>query len=81
MPFELIVYHDEVFKSAEDSFAVLMPTSLVDATCQEAMVVEEMSAAEVGGKRLRRPIADSNSRVSHGDLASYIIVCIVPDVG
>lgn len=39
--------HDDVLRSGADSFAVLIPTSFVDATFQELIVVVEMSKAVV----------------------------------
>ena len=49
-----MVCHADVSRSGADSFAVLIPTSLVDATFQEAIVVVEISKAVVerGSKRL-----------------------------
>ena len=67
-----MVYHDDVFRSGYDSFDVLMPTSFVDATFQEVMVVVDKSiAAATGG--LATSITRS-SRVSHAMLVLIVIM-------
>ena len=66
--------HADVFRLGADSFAVLIPTSLVDATFQEAIVVVEMSKAVVERGR-RRLVVAINSLVDHLKEGSTILSC------
>lgn len=64
MPREPIVYHDDILRSGADSSAVLIPTSLVEATFQKASVVVEMSKALMAG-RLTMPAEANKSGKDH----------------
>ena len=69
-----MVCHADVFRSGADSFAVLMPTSLVDATFQEAIVVVEISKAVVEKGRKKLVVA-INSLVGQFEDVLPILPC------
>ena len=76
MPLEPIVYHDEVLRSGAESFAVLIPTSFVEATFHEAMVVVEMSNALMMGILVRLAVAN-NSRAGQHRVALPMLLSLI----
>lgn len=67
--------HDDVLRSGADSFAVLIPTSLVDATFQELIVVVEISKAVVTEGMTRLAVA-INAPMGHLGVVLPILFCV-----
>lgn len=71
-----MVYHDEVSNSGADSFAVLIPTSLVEATFQELIAVVDMSKAVAAG-RMTKLVDTNNSGNDHREAILHMFIGLV----